>query len=88
MAAGSGAVGGKSDGHVNLAGAAAHQRRARFGMLALLRRQAQAITQEGFHQHDHLATVSRPHPGFGQGQGYVVVIAAFATAYTGKRRIH
>jgi hypothetical protein len=33
-------------------------------MFALLHRQAQAIAQETFHQHDHLTTVSRPHPGF------------------------
>jgi hypothetical protein len=49
---------------------------------------AQAIAQEGFHQHDHLTAIGRPHAGFGQGQGDMVVIAAFAAAYAGKRRIH
>jgi hypothetical protein len=57
-------------------------------MFALLLWQAQAIAQETFHQHDHLTAIGRPHPRFGQGQGHVMVVAAFATAYAGKRRIH
>ena len=39
-------------------------------------------------KHDHLTTFGCPHPGFAQGQGHMVVIAAFAAAYTGKRCIH
>jgi hypothetical protein len=57
-------------------------------MFTLLRRQTQAITKKGLDQHDHLTAIRRPHAGFGQGQRDMVVGAAFAAAYAGKRRIH
>jgi hypothetical protein len=62
--------------------------RAALSVVALPGWQAQAIAQESLHQHDHLPAIGRPHPGFGQGQGHMVIVAAFATAYAGKRRIH
>ena len=58
------------------------------GMLALLQWQTETITEKAFYQHDHIAAVSRPLPGFGESQGYVVVGAALAATYTGKRCIH
>ncbi|GED75292.1 hypothetical protein PFL02_21420 [Pseudomonas fluorescens] len=57
-------------------------------MLALLHRQPQAIAEEGFHQNDHLAAVGRPVAGFQQGQGHVVIVAAFAAADAGKLSVH
>ncbi len=57
-------------------------------MFALLRRYAGAIWQEGFHQHDDLAAVVGPLPGFGQGQRDMVIGAAFAAAYAGEMGVH
>jgi hypothetical protein len=57
-------------------------------MFALLRRQAQAIAEKRLDQHDHLTAIGRPHAGFGQRQRDMVVGAAFAATYAGKRRIH
>jgi hypothetical protein len=57
-------------------------------VLTLVLGQAQPITQERLHQNDHLTAIRRPHPGFAQGQGDMVVFTAFAAAYAGKRRVH
>jgi len=57
-------------------------------VFSLQERQAQAIAQKAFHQHDHLAAIVSPHAGFRQGQGDMVVVAAFAATYAGKRRVH
>ncbi|MNF90136.1 hypothetical protein D3C84_726900 [compost metagenome] len=81
-------VGGKGDRHKGLGDAAVNHRRAALGMLALPCRQAEAVGQEGFHQDNHLAAVVRPHPGLVEGQGDVVIGAAFAAPYTGKRCVH
>ncbi|BCT35280.1 hypothetical protein PproGo58_47750 [Pseudomonas protegens] len=57
-------------------------------MLALLRRQPQAIAEESLHQDDHLTAVGGPGPGFGEGQGHMVIVAALAATNAGKLSIH
>ena len=44
--------------------------------------------QETLHQHDDIAAVSRPTAGFFEGQGHMVVSAAFAATNAGKVGIH
>ncbi|MNH23596.1 hypothetical protein D3C79_835010 [compost metagenome] len=88
ISAGADIVGGEGDGHVHLGFTAAHCRRTAFGVFPLVHRQTQAIAQKRLHQHDHLTAIGCPHPGFAQGQGHMVVVTAFAAAYTGKCCIH
>jgi hypothetical protein len=57
-------------------------------MFTLLRWQAKAVVQEGLNQYDDLAAIGSPHAGFRQGQGHMMVVAAFAATHAGKRRIH
>jgi hypothetical protein len=57
-------------------------------MFTLLRWQAQSVVQEGLDQYDDLAAIGSPHASFRQGQGHMMVVAAFAATHAGKRRIH
>ncbi len=86
--AGADVVRGEGDRHMGVCRATANDHGATFSVLTLLRRQAQTIAEKGFDQHDHLTAIRRPHAGFGQRQRHMVVGAAFAAAYAGKRRIH
>ena len=86
--AGADVVGGESDRHMGVGHSAADNCRTALRMLALLLRQPKAVGKKRLHQHDHLTAVGRPHSGFGQGQGHMVIGAAFAAAYAGKGRIH
>jgi hypothetical protein len=54
-------------------------------MLALARRQARAIGEHRLQQDDQRAAVTGPVAGLGEGQGHMVVMAAFAATIAGKR---
>lgn len=53
-------------------------------MLTLWLGQAQAIAEKTLHQNDDITAVSRPLSGFFEGQGDMVVGAAFAATDAGK----
>jgi hypothetical protein len=50
--------------------------------------QAQAIAEKTLYQNDDITAVSRPLSGFFEGQGDMVVGAAFAATDAGKMSVH
>ena len=68
--------------------AAADLYRATLGMFALLLGQAEAIAEETFHQNNDITAVGRPHTGFVEGEGDMMVGAAFTATDAGKMSVH
>ncbi|GLH46630.1 hypothetical protein RS3R2_03100 [Pseudomonas lactis] len=57
-------------------------------MFPLLQGQAQAVAEKALDQNDDVTAVRRPAAGFFEGQGHVMVAAAFAATDAGKVCVH